>query len=157
MYALQKLSHPLHLYLQISNTEGELYSLPLRSPHFKWIQDFSTYDKIFTITPGKNGCLYVIMPIKGLVFSLDASSGKILWQRNIGPLSTAEYAPVVDSNGKCVHNFEDSGIYHIRKFVIMIVLLYCLVLFYADPCCYNFDLLFFSRILQFFIRNSHFN
>ncbi|XP_021888000.1 protein GAMETE EXPRESSED 3 isoform X3 [Carica papaya] len=85
--------------IYISNTEGELYSLPLRSPHFKWIQDFSTYDKIFTITPGKNGCLYVIMPIKGLVFSLDASSGKILWQRNIGPLSTAEYAPVVDSNG----------------------------------------------------------
>ncbi|KAG6696400.1 hypothetical protein I3842_09G146600 [Carya illinoinensis] len=84
---------------QISNTEGELYCLSIRSPNLKWIQDFSSLDKIFTITPGNNGRLYVTVPAKALLLALDASSGTVLWQRGIGPLSTAECTPVVDSNG----------------------------------------------------------
>ncbi|KAJ0043908.1 hypothetical protein Pint_18837 [Pistacia integerrima] len=83
----------------ISNTQGELYSFSVRSPRFNWIQDFSSFDKVLTITSGNNGRLYVTVPVKALVFALDASSGYVLWQRSIGPLSTADYAPVVDSNG----------------------------------------------------------
>ncbi|KAJ7974209.1 Protein GAMETE EXPRESSED 3 [Quillaja saponaria] len=83
----------------ISNTEGELYCLSVHSPHFKWIRDFSSLDKVFTITPGNNGRLYVTVPVRLLVLALDVFSGNILWQRNIGPLSKAECAPVVDSNG----------------------------------------------------------
>ncbi|KAJ0098770.1 hypothetical protein Patl1_21516 [Pistacia atlantica] len=87
------------LHLQISNTQGELYSFSVRSPRFNWIQDFSSFDKVLTITSGNNGRLYVTVPVKALVFALDASSGNVLWQRSIGPLSTVDYAPVVDSNG----------------------------------------------------------
>lgn len=90
----------LCLPLQMSNTEGEIYSLSVRSPQFKWIQDFSSFDKVFTITPGNNGCLYVTVPVRVLVLALDVTTGNILWQRNTGPLSTTECAPVVDSNGK---------------------------------------------------------
>ncbi|KAA8530539.1 hypothetical protein F0562_005248 [Nyssa sinensis] len=85
--------------LSISNTEGELYALYVRSPHFKWIQDFSSFDKIFTITPGNNGRLYVTVPLRALVLALDVSTGTVLWQRSIGPLSTTDCTPVVDSNG----------------------------------------------------------
>ncbi|XP_041025174.1 protein GAMETE EXPRESSED 3 isoform X2 [Juglans microcarpa x Juglans regia] len=84
--------------IYISNTEGELYCLSIRSPNLKWIQDFSSLDKSFTITPGNNGRLYVTVPAKALLLALDASSGTVLWQRSIGPLSTAECTPVVDSN-----------------------------------------------------------
>jgi outer membrane protein assembly factor BamB len=87
------------MHWQISNTEGELYCLSVRSPYFKWIQDFSSLDKYFTVTPGNNGRLYVTVPVRALVLALDALSGTILWQRSIGPLSTTECAPVVDSNG----------------------------------------------------------
>lgn len=87
------------MHWQISNTEGELYSLSVRSPYFKWIQDFSSLDKFFTITPGNNGRLFVTVPVRALVLALDVSSGTVLWQRSIGPLSAAECAPVVDSNG----------------------------------------------------------
>ncbi|CAB4274614.1 unnamed protein product [Prunus armeniaca] len=85
--------------IYISNTGGELYSLSIRHPHFKWIQDLSSYDKVFTITPGNNGRLYVTVPVKALLLALDVSSGNVLWEGSIGPLSTADYAPVVDSNG----------------------------------------------------------
>ncbi|KAL4652183.1 hypothetical protein ACB092_01G215000 [Castanea dentata] len=85
--------------IYISNTEGELYSLSVRSPYFKWIQDFSSLDKYFTVTPGNNGRLYVTVPARALVLALDVSTGTVLWQRSIGPLSTTECAPVVDSNG----------------------------------------------------------
>ncbi|RVX06398.1 Protein gamete expressed 3 [Vitis vinifera] len=85
--------------IYMSNTEGEIYSLSVRSPQFKWIQDFSSFDKVFTITPGNNGCLYVTVPVRVLVLALDVTTGNILWQRNTGPLSTTECAPVVDSNG----------------------------------------------------------
>lgn len=88
------------LHLQISNTLGELYSLSVGSQEFNWIQDISSFDKVYTITPGNNGRLYVTLPLRALVLALDVSTGNVLWQGSIGPLSTAEYAPVVDSNGK---------------------------------------------------------
>lgn len=90
----------MFLHLQVSNNEGELYSLSVRSPHFKWIQDLSSLDKRFTVTPGNNGLLYVTVPARALMLALDVSRGTILWQKTIGPLSTIDYAPVVDSNGK---------------------------------------------------------
>ncbi|KAL4273487.1 hypothetical protein GQ457_13G028160 [Hibiscus cannabinus] len=85
--------------IYISNTEGELYSLSIRSPRFKWIQDLSSFDKVYTITPGNNGLLYVTVPVKSLILALDVSSGNVLWQASIGPLSSAESSPVVDSYG----------------------------------------------------------
>lgn len=88
------------LLFQISNTQGELYSLSARSPYFNWIQDLSSFDKAFTLTPGNNGYLYVTIPVRALVLALDTSSGNILWHKSVGPLGSAEYAPVVDSNGK---------------------------------------------------------
>ncbi|KAA8524133.1 hypothetical protein F0562_010436 [Nyssa sinensis] len=81
--------------MYISNTEGELYALYVGSPHFKWIQDFNSFDKIFTITPGNNGPLYLTIPVKALVLALDVSTGTIPWQRNIGPLTTTDCTPVV--------------------------------------------------------------
>ncbi|XP_065638872.1 protein GAMETE EXPRESSED 3 isoform X4 [Quercus suber] len=110
--------------LSISNTEGELYSLSVRSPYFKWIQDFSSLDKYYTVTPGNNGRLYVTVPARALVLALDVSTGTVLWQRSIGPLSTTECAPVVDSNGNCwvsvgsldgfLYSFSPTGI--LKKF-----------------------------------------
>lgn len=85
--------------LQIANTEGQLYCLSVRSRNFRWIQDFSSLDKNFTITPGNNGHLYVTVPTRALVLALDVFSGNILWQSSIGPLSKIDCAPVVDSNG----------------------------------------------------------
>ncbi|XP_043706350.1 protein GAMETE EXPRESSED 3 [Telopea speciosissima] len=85
--------------LYITNTEGQLYSLSLRSPHFKWIQDFSDFDKLLTITPGNNGRVYVTIPVRAVVLALDVSTGNILWQKSIGPLSNVECSPVVDANG----------------------------------------------------------
>ncbi|XP_004306031.1 PREDICTED: protein GAMETE EXPRESSED 3-like [Fragaria vesca subsp. vesca] len=85
--------------IYISNTGGELYSLSIRRPHFKWIQDLSSYGKVFSITPGNNGRLYVTVPTKPLLLALDVSSGNVLWEGSIGPLSTADHTPVVDSNG----------------------------------------------------------
>ncbi|KAE8673892.1 putative Serine-threonine protein kinase, plant-type [Hibiscus syriacus] len=85
--------------IYISNTEGELYSLSIRSPQFKWIQDLSSFDKVYTITPGNNGLLFVTVPVKSLILALDVSSGNVLWQASIGPLSSAESSPVVDSYG----------------------------------------------------------
>ena len=84
----------------MSNTEGEMYALSARSAQFKWIQDFSSLDKVFTITPGNNGCVYVTVPLRATVLALDVTTGNILWQMNTGPLSTTGCAPVVDSNGK---------------------------------------------------------
>ncbi|CAN1167542.1 Protein GAMETE EXPRESSED 3 [Linum perenne] len=85
--------------LQISNTKGEVYSLSLRDPHFNWVQDLSFLDKDFTITPGNNGRLYVTIPVKAILLALDVFTGSILWQQSIGPLSTEDSKPVVDSNG----------------------------------------------------------
>ncbi|XP_073221187.1 protein GAMETE EXPRESSED 3 [Cicer arietinum] len=85
--------------IYIANTEGELYCLSVRGRDFRWIHDFSSLDKSFTITPGNNGHLYVTFPTKSLVLALDVFSGNILWQNTIGPLSKIDCAPVVDSNG----------------------------------------------------------
>ncbi|GMN57027.1 hypothetical protein TIFTF001_026139 [Ficus carica] len=85
--------------IYISNTDGELYSLSIRSPHFKWIQDLSSFDKVFTVTPGNNGHLYVVVPVRALLLALDVLTGNVLWQGSIGPLSSADSSPVIDSNG----------------------------------------------------------
>ncbi|GAU45592.1 hypothetical protein TSUD_285610, partial [Trifolium subterraneum] len=82
----------------IANSEGELYCLSVRGRDFRWIQDFSSLDKSFTITPGNNGHLYVTVPTRALVLALDVFSGNILWQGSVGPLSKIDCAPVVDSN-----------------------------------------------------------
>nr|XP_027077836.1 protein GAMETE EXPRESSED 3-like isoform X2 [Coffea arabica] len=84
---------------KISNTEGELYALSVRSPHFKWIQDLSSFDTRFTVTPANNGLLYVTLPDRALLLALDVYTGSILWQGSTGPLSSEDYAPAVDSNG----------------------------------------------------------
>lgn len=89
--------------MQISDNEGELYSMSVRGSYYKWIQDLSMFDKKFTITPGNNGLLYVTIPARALVLALDVLTGNILWQQTTGPLSTAEYTPVVDSNGNVSH------------------------------------------------------
>ncbi|KAJ8568781.1 hypothetical protein K7X08_032412 [Anisodus acutangulus] len=85
--------------IYISNNQGEIYSLSTRSPHFKWIQDFSSFGNTLTMTTGNNGLLYVTIAAKALVLAIDVSRGNILWQKSFGPLSTEDYAPAVDSNG----------------------------------------------------------
>ncbi|KAI3844939.1 hypothetical protein MKX03_019314 [Papaver bracteatum] len=106
----------------ISNTYGELYAVAIRNPQFKWIRDLSEFDKLLTITPGNNGLLYVTFPVKALLLALDVFTGNILWQKNIGPLSTIDCSPVVDSNGWIsigsldgfLYSFSPSG--DLRKF-----------------------------------------
>ncbi|KAK8619467.1 hypothetical protein V6N13_133425 [Hibiscus sabdariffa] len=68
------------IHCKISNSKGELYSLSIRSPQFNWIQDLSSFDKVYTFTPGNNGLLYVTVPVKSLTLALDISSGNVLWQ-----------------------------------------------------------------------------
>ncbi|XP_024975885.1 protein GAMETE EXPRESSED 3 [Cynara cardunculus var. scolymus] len=82
----------------VSNNQGELYSLSIRSPHFKWIQDYSSLGN-FTITAGNNGQLYLTVPDIAIILALDVSNGSVLWQQSIGPLSTQDSAPVVNVNG----------------------------------------------------------
>ncbi|PKU77714.1 Protein GAMETE EXPRESSED 3 [Dendrobium catenatum] len=84
---------------KIFNTEGQLYSLYMRTHHFRWVHDFSSIDKFMTTIPGNNGLLYVIFPRKASVIALDVYSGNILWQQSFGPLGTEQSFPVVDSNG----------------------------------------------------------
>ena len=86
----------------------------IRSPQFKWIQDFSSLGKSFTITAGNNGHLYVTVPAKAVILALDVLSGTVLWQQSIGPLSTNDSAPVADSNGNfsiCPSASSLNGIY----------------------------------------------
>ncbi|XP_058088495.1 protein GAMETE EXPRESSED 3 isoform X2 [Magnolia sinica] len=85
--------------LYISNNEGQLYSIFVQSPNFRWVQDFSAIGKLQVITPGNNGRLYLSFPRAGLVMALDVSTGIILWQNNAGPLCIEGCSPVVDSNG----------------------------------------------------------
>lgn len=89
---------------KVSNTEGQVYSLYIRSPHFRWIQDYSSIDKMINIISGNNGYLYLIFPRKAIVMSLDVSTGNMSWQSSVGPLSTETITPVVDSNGKTTNN-----------------------------------------------------
>ncbi|PKA64590.1 Cyclin-L1-1 [Apostasia shenzhenica] len=85
--------------LYISNTEGQLYALYLRNPHFRWIQDLSSIDKLMIISSGNNGLLYVIFPAKDSIVALDAYTGNVTWQQTSGPLSIDLSSPIVDSNG----------------------------------------------------------
>ncbi|KAK3409330.1 hypothetical protein EUGRSUZ_J01458 [Eucalyptus grandis] len=108
--------------IHIANSEGEIYSLSTRTPHFKWIQDLSSLDKVFTITAGNNGQLYVTVPVRALVLALDVSTGNVLWQRTVGPLSLSNRGLVVDLNGwisigsldGCVYSISPTG--DLRKF-----------------------------------------
>ncbi|PIN26355.1 hypothetical protein CDL12_00894 [Handroanthus impetiginosus] len=95
----------------IFNTVGELYSLSVRGPYFKWIQDLSSFGSTFMITTGNNGRLYVTVSDKALVLALDVSTGSILWQGSIGPLSSADYEPVVDANGWITFGSLDGYLY----------------------------------------------
>lgn len=89
----------LFFHSQISNNQGEIYALSTRSPHFKWIQDFSSFRSTLIMTAGNNGLLYVTVAAKALMLAVDVSRGSILWQKSFGPLRTADYAPAVDSTG----------------------------------------------------------
>ncbi|KAK4802027.1 hypothetical protein SAY86_000230 [Trapa natans] len=108
--------------IYVANTEGELYSVSTRTSQFMWIQDFSWLDQVFTITAGNNGRLFITVPVKSLVLALDVSTGNVLWQQSVGPLSTSEYAPVVDSNGfisigsldGCLYTISPTGL--VKKF-----------------------------------------
>lgn len=95
--------------LQIANSDGEIYSLSARTPHFKWIQDLSSLGKVFTITAGNNGRLYVTVSARALVLALDVSTGNVLWQRTVGPLSSSDCGLVVDFNGN-VHNIVNQSL-----------------------------------------------
>lgn len=86
--------------MQILNNWGELYALSTTTPIFLWIQDLSSFGNVSAITAGNNGLVYITVPARALILALDASRGNISWQGSIGPLSNADYAPVVDSNGK---------------------------------------------------------
>ncbi|KAL8161096.1 hypothetical protein V2J09_012585 [Rumex salicifolius] len=99
--------------IYISNNQGELFSLSIHSPRLKWMQDFSSFDASLTVTPGNNGRLYVTLPAKATVFALSISNGDILWQRRIGPLSSLDYKPVVDSNGWISVGSLDGNMYSI--------------------------------------------
>lgn len=94
--------------LQISNNQGEIYALSTRSPHFKWIQDFSSFGSTLTMKAGNNGLLYVTVAAKALMLAVDVSRGGILWQKCFGPLSMADYAPAVDSNGNNISPYHIS-------------------------------------------------
>ncbi|XP_020105645.1 protein GAMETE EXPRESSED 3 [Ananas comosus] len=99
--------------LYISNTKGQLYSLYIRSPQFRWIQDLSSFDTLMTITAGNNGRLYVIFPRKAMLMALDVSTGSILWQHPVGPLSGEKSFPIVDSNGWISIGSLDGNLYSI--------------------------------------------
>ncbi|KAL8475989.1 hypothetical protein ACS0TY_028593 [Phlomoides rotata] len=95
----------------ISNTVGELYSLSVRGPFFKWIRDLSSFGNVYTVTPGNNGRVYVTVPEKALILALDVPTGNVLWQQSIGPLSSADYVPVVDANGWISYGSLDGFLY----------------------------------------------
>ncbi|GAB2232882.1 hypothetical protein Droror1_Dr00011947 [Drosera rotundifolia] len=105
--------------IYVANNEGQLYSLSTREPRFKWIQDFSLYDTVFTITPGNDGRLYVTVPAKSMLFVLDAAKGDILWKISIGPLSSVDSAPVVDSNGWISMGSLDGFLYSVSPMGIL--------------------------------------
>ncbi|KAI7744177.1 hypothetical protein M8C21_020795 [Ambrosia artemisiifolia] len=85
--------------IYVANNQGELYSVSIRSRHFKWIQDLSWLDRNFTITAGNNGRLYATVQERSLIVALDVVTGTVLWQQIIGPLHTQDSEPVADNNG----------------------------------------------------------
>lgn len=88
------------MFLQISNTEGQLYSLYIDNRGVRWIQDLSSHGKVMTVAPGNSGCLYTVFPRKSIVVGINASTGNISWTQNTGPISNEKNLPTVDSNGK---------------------------------------------------------
>uniref|UniRef100_A0A3Q7FJQ7 Protein GAMETE EXPRESSED 3 n=1 Tax=Solanum lycopersicum TaxID=4081 RepID=A0A3Q7FJQ7_SOLLC len=119
-------SKPFFFQLQISNNQGEIYALSTRSPHFKWIQDFSSFGSTLTMKAGNNGLLYVTEATKALILAVDVSRGSILWQKSFGPLSMEDYAPAVDFNGWIsigsldgyLYSFSPKGV--LKKFPIVL-------------------------------------
>nr|ABD96909.1 hypothetical protein [Tarenaya spinosa] len=101
--------------IYISNNQGELYSLSIHAPHFQWIQDLSLVDRFFAVTPGNNGLVYVVFPVKSLVLALDSFSGNIQWQKNVGPLASSGCGPVIDSNGWVSIGSLDGSIYSFSR------------------------------------------
>ncbi|EOA20187.1 hypothetical protein CARUB_v10000483mg, partial [Capsella rubella] len=102
--------------IYIANNEGELYSLSLRGTYYQWIQDFTLVDRFFTVTPGNNGLVYVVFPMKSLVFALDSFSGNILWQNTVGPLAeTSGSDPVIDSNSWVSIGSLDGSLYSFSR------------------------------------------
>lgn len=87
------------LLLQVSNNHGELYAVSIVNNQFKWIQDFSSLDKNFTVTAGNNGLVYVTVPSRSVLLALNVLTGAIVWQNTVGPLSSHDSAPVADING----------------------------------------------------------
>ncbi|KAL4577364.1 hypothetical protein LXL04_013473 [Taraxacum kok-saghyz] len=83
----------------MSNNQGEIYAVSIRSPQFKWIQDLSSFGKSFVITAANNGKLYVTVPNRAIVICIDVGTGTLQWQQSIGPLSTQKPTPVSDVNG----------------------------------------------------------
>ncbi|XP_018626186.1 protein GAMETE EXPRESSED 3 isoform X2 [Nicotiana tomentosiformis] len=96
--------------IYISNNQGEIYALSTRSPHFKWIQDFSSFGNTLTMTSGNNGLLYVTIAAKALVLAVDVARGSILWQTSIGPPSWIS----IGSLDGYLYSFSPEGV--IRKF-----------------------------------------
>ncbi|XP_074279270.1 protein GAMETE EXPRESSED 3 isoform X2 [Silene latifolia] len=90
---------PCDTSIYISNNQGELYSISARRPHLKWVQSLRSFGKEFKATPGNNDVLYVTIPSKAVVLALDVLTGDVLWDRRVGPLSSPQLVPVVDSNG----------------------------------------------------------
>lgn len=88
------------MFLQISNTEGQLYSLYIDNRGIRWIQDLSSHGKVMTVAPGNSGRLYIVFPRKSIMVGIDVSTGNISWTQNIGPISNEKNFPTVDSNGK---------------------------------------------------------
>ena len=86
--------------MQVSSSQGQVYSMYTRSPNFRWIKDFSSIDIFFLITPGNNGHLYVTFPRISCLMALDVYTGNMLWQHNVGPLSSEDFSPAIDSNGE---------------------------------------------------------
>ncbi|KAK1410234.1 hypothetical protein QVD17_36769 [Tagetes erecta] len=85
--------------LYVLNNHGELYAVSIVNSQFKWIQDFSSLDKNFTVTAGNNGLVYVTIPSRSIIIALNVLTGAIVWQNNVGPLSSHDSAPVADING----------------------------------------------------------
>ncbi|XP_039848134.1 protein GAMETE EXPRESSED 3-like isoform X2 [Panicum virgatum] len=85
--------------LYILNTEGLLYSFNFQSHALRWIQDLTSLDKVMTVVPGSNRCLYIVFPRKSIVVGLDVSTGNVSWKQSIGPLSNEKSFPTVDNNG----------------------------------------------------------
>ncbi|KAJ4768682.1 Protein GAMETE EXPRESSED 3 [Rhynchospora pubera] len=99
--------------LYVSNTDGQLYSVYIRNPQFRWIQDLGMFGTMMVITPGNNGLVYATFSKQAIVVCLDAFTGNITWQQTVGPLSSEMLFPLVDSNGWISIGSLDGALYSI--------------------------------------------